>query len=214
MATISENGGNDYALVHRTLDDNDELTVRLLVIITDTPDTVDVQNVKGIIDAVGSDLTECVGETDWERRNERVDWRQGYKVIPSTQWDDALRVCVTNVKYRSSMTDELQDDWPIVSTGHLGSLVMVDERCQEFQRIVSYADLVDHLAGEKRITLRLPRALHSRLVQRAFDSVAPPGQLNTYCLRTLAEAVGYEDLVDFEAQKRKPGRPKKVQDAE
>ena len=74
---------------------------------------------------------------------------------------------------------------------------------------ISYDDLLDKLNDEKRVTLRLPVGLHFALSRAAGDMT-----LNAYCTKTLADAVGYSDLPEFEAQRRKPGRPKKVQDGE
>jgi hypothetical protein len=39
--------------------------------------------------------------------------------------------------------------------------------------------------------------------------------LNAFCIKVLADKVDYgEKLGEFEAQRRKPGRPKKVQESE
>lgn len=76
--------------------------------------------------------------------------------------------------------------------------------------VISYDELLDKLNDEKRITLRLPNALHYALSQAARKIT-----LNSYCIKILSDAVGYgERLEEFEAQRRKPGRPKKVQDSE
>ena len=75
--------------------------------------------------------------------------------------------------------------------------------------VISYDDLLDKLNDEKRVTLRLPVGLHFALSRAAGDMT-----LNAYCIKTLADAVGYTDLSEFEAQRRKPGRPKKVQVSE
>jgi len=75
---------------------------------------------------------------------------------------------------------------------------------------LEYEELVDRLNGEKRITLRLPNALHYALAQAAGKET-----LNSYCIKLFADAVDYGDkLDDFEKKRNKPGRPKKVQDAE
>ncbi len=75
--------------------------------------------------------------------------------------------------------------------------------------VISYEELLDKLNDEKRVTLRLPVGLHFALSRASGDMT-----LNAYCTKTLADAVGYGDLPEFEAQRRKPGRPKKVQDGE
>jgi hypothetical protein len=77
-------------------------------------------------------------------------------------------------------------------------------------REVNYEELLDMLNDEKRVTLRLPVGLHVALAKEAKDMT-----LNSFCLKVLADAVGYgERLEEFEAQRRKPGRPKKDQDSE
>ena len=82
------------------------------------------------------------------------------------------------------------------------------------RRLIPYSDLLDDLQGEKRITLRLPLELHSLLSGAAYSNAS--ASLNSFCINTLAEAVGYEasKMEEFEASKRKPGRPKKVHDSE
>lgn len=75
---------------------------------------------------------------------------------------------------------------------------------------LDYEELLDGLNNEKRITLRLPNALHYALSQEAGEAT-----LNSYCIKLFAEAVGYGNkLDDFEKKRNKPGRPKKVQNSE
>jgi len=211
MANISDTESKEFALVHRKMDDSDVITERLRVVITDVPASVEVHHLKSTVDAVGSDILEEIRGVDYD---EQVDWSNGYKLAASERWNDALRAKVSELKEESQKTDEeIEDGVPRALDTELGRRVILgNDSCDLLCRIVTYADLWDHLTGEKRITLRLPRGLHSLLARNAYQSAS--SSLNSFCTRTLADAVGYEDLEEFEAQQRKPGRPRKTQDAE
>jgi hypothetical protein len=210
MVDIAADDLTDFALVHRTLDDNDVKIENLFVVITDVPALEDVDQLKSIIDAVGGDLTEGIRKDIEEGE---IDWRRGFKLENSEQWSFAVRTDVENIKERSSTAGMELHGHPIVEATEPGVCVILRSDTYVRCRIVSYADLEDYVTGEKRITLRLPRGLHSRLA-RAANDINAPISLNSFCIQALAEAVGYDDLVEFEAQKRKPGRPRKTQDTE
>ena len=107
----------------------------------------------------------------------------------------------------------LEEDW--YPRKEMMDFAEVEERAKRLtfyeigMEIISYDDLLDRLNEEKRVTLRLPVGLHFALSRAAEDVT-----LNAFCIKTLANAVGYTDLHEFELQRRKPGRPKKVQDSE
>jgi hypothetical protein len=99
-----------------------------------------------------------------------------------------------------------------IEEGDSAALGSTLERSFEIEEIdyISYEDLLDKVNDEKRITLRLPVGLHVALSQAAGEMT-----LNAYCIKVLADKVDYGNkLEDFEAQRRKPGRPRKVQGSE
>lgn len=209
MSKNKDADAEEFLIVHRWLDDSDALHVRPLVLVTDVPESVDVARLKDMIDAIGDDFT--VGTSSVEE----VDWSRGYKAVPRSQWDERLVADVERLKQNASMTDQQIEGVRIATVmGENDFSVLLDEDLNQMCRLVSYGALADSLKGEKRVTLRLPLGLHSCLVREAYLGVH--SSLNSFCIQALANAVNYDagELKEFEAQRRKPGRPKKVQDSE
>lgn len=104
-----------------------------------------------------------------------------------------------------------KDDWVKLgdlseAPDHIETRLIILQRIEE----LDYEELLDRVNNEKRITLRLPVGLHVAL-SRSTGGMT----LNSYCIRVLADAVGYSrKLEEFEKKRNKPGRPKKVQDGE
>jgi hypothetical protein len=121
---------------------------------------------------------------------EASSWRE-YRVVPQKEWNDVEKWINHETPY--AWASEL------FGPGYN----------PPFEQWTTYSELVQRISDEKRVTLRLPIGLHVSLSRAAKDMT-----LNAFCIKTLADAVGYTDLPEFEAQRRKPGRPKKVQDSE
>lgn len=121
---------------------------------------------------------------------EASQWRE-FRVVPQSEWGDAQKW----------VNGETPEQW--VSDHNNAGMT------PPYGLWTTYSELVQRISDEKRVTLRLPLGLHSSLSYAAGDMT-----LNAFCINTLADAVGYTGLSDFEAQRRKPGRPKKVQDSE
>ena len=215
MTKITEAGRNDFALVYRWLDDSDEVHVRLIVLITDVPASIDIAQVKQVVMAMSKSILQGTKFMSDQDDNAEVDWQKGYKLIQSGDWNMQLKAEVAELKERSLMTDKEEDGVRISTISDSGVYVYIDNgECFDMLRLIPYSDLLDDLQGEKRITLRLPLELHSLLSRAAYRDAS--SSLNSFCIHTLAEAVGYDasKMEEFEALKRKPGRPKKVQDSE
>ncbi len=214
MAGIKKANDDEFALVYRWLDDDDTIHVRLLVLITDVPASVDVAQVKNVVSLLSKSILE--GSRYFYEHDEdvEVNWSKGFKLVPLLDWDAKLKAEVAILKERALKTDQQVAEVRIVSLMNSGVQVMMDDDLNESCRLVPYSDLLDDLQGEKRITLRLPLELHSLLVSAAYNNVS--SSLNSFCIEKLAEAVEFDEgkLEEFEAQRRKPGRPKKVQDSE
>ena len=151
--------------------------------------------------------------------------RQRIKNVPDGVTIKALKDLLDETghsQYRWGLhTVEPETEWNSEAIGdyeHYGQEIR-DADLQQMSFLAAdldYEELVDKRNDEKRITLRLPNSLHYALSQAA---VAVKVTLNSYCIKVLADEVGYGDkLEDFEAHReanrRKPGRPKKVQDSE
>ena len=216
MAKTETVDGKEFALVHRRLDDNDVIHSRLIVLITEVPHGVDVAEVKNVSGVMGKSILAGTGFAVDHDHDIEVDWSKGFKLVPSPEWNAKLKADVALLKERALMTDVEEYGVRISEVSSTGLYVLVDNEhgSSDFQRLIPYSDLLDDLQGEKRITLRLPMELHSLLARAAYEGVS--SSLNSFCIKTLAEAVEYDDskLEEFEAQRRKPGRPKKVQDSE
>ena len=217
MTKINEMDNNDFALVFRWLDDNDAVHVRLIVLITDVPDSVDAAQVKQVVSVMSKSILEGTSFIFDYDHNAEVDWQKGYKLIQSGDWNTQLEAEVAELKERSLMTNIEEDGVRISAISDTGLHVYMFQDADghfDRRRLIPYSDLLDDLQGEKRITLRLPLELHSLLSSAAYRDAS--SSLNSFCINTLAEAVGYEasKMEEFEASKRKPGRPKKVQDKE
>ena len=210
MSITKGANSSEFVVVHRWLDDNDVLHMRPLVLITDVPETADVARLKAMIDAIGDDFTVGTSSPD-----EEVDWSKGYKILSRSQWDERLVADVKQMKQNISMTEKRVNNFPISTVrGENDFWVMLNEDHDFMCRLVSYGELIDSLRGEKRVTLRLPLGLHTSLVREANAGFYR--SLNSFCIQKLAEAVNYDagELEEFETSRRKPGRPKKVQDGE
>ena len=123
-------------------------------------------------------------------------WRE-FRVVRSDQWES-----------RGNWTIQIDDiqDWAINLRDEEHLLECVH---QPALHGTTYDELVGRFSSEKRITLRLPWTMHV-----ALNRAAKHQTLNSFCIEKLADAIGYQELNEFEAQRRKPGRPKKVQDSE
>lgn len=201
MLELGNEGSKEFAVVNRWLDDEDNLHTLPLVLITNVPKNVTVPDLKGLIDSIGTTFLDGVVDA-------QVDWAHGSKLLPDDKWDDKLKADMAQLKLNATRVNEEYEGVPYVRDPEDDdALVLLYQDMWFFCRIVTYSGLLDSLKGEKRITLRLPMGLHSALA-RASQSY---GSLNSYCIKTLAASVNYSDIVDeFEAQRRKPGRPKKA----
>lgn len=217
MAKINGTDKNDFALVYRWLDDDDAVHMRLIVLVADVPASVDAAQVKQSVTAVSKSILEGTTFMSDHDDHAEVDWQKGYKLIQCNEWNSQLEAEAVELKERSSMTNMEQDGVRISAIADSGFYVFmfndVVGKRSEMLRLIPYNDLLDDLQGEKRITLRLPLELHSLLARAAYRDVS--SSLNSFCIHMLAEAVGYDasKMEEFEAAKRKPGRPKKVQDS-
>lgn len=202
MSVFTKIGSKEFAVVHRWLDDEDVMHVRLLALITDAPDGVTVPDLKGLIDSIGERFLEGITE-------DQINWDQGYKVAPADAWDEKIKEEVARLERQAARVDEDYEGTPYISDPENDDVpIFLDTDHRWFCRRVTYASLRDSLKGEKRITLRLPIGLHSALARASYGYES----LNSFCIRTLASAVDYSEIVDeFEAQRRKPGRPKKIE---
>ena len=214
MSNEVKEAGRDFALVYRWLDDEDVVHSRLLVLITDVPEAVSLTQVKQTVGTVSKTILEGTRFFSEQHDEAEVNWSKGYKLVPSMDWDEPLAQRVDNLKERSLMTGMMEEysGIQIVSPEKMGMFVYMEDG--EFLILIPYNDFLDNLKGEKRITLRLPLELHALLANEAYRSVY--SSLNSFCINTLAKAVNYdeENLERFESERRKPGRPKKVQDSE
>lgn len=211
MAKVSAAEEKEFAVVRRWLDDEDAVHTRLLVLVTEVPASVTADEMKQLINRFGDNFVEGI-EREEELR--RLNWNHGNKIVPSENWNDELRTEVALLQEIAQRAGErCHDDIPYVSNPEIGDNFIYDEDRSLFWRRVTYASLQDESTGEKRITLRMPLGLHSALSREAYSR--DYSSLNSFCINFLANAVEYGELVEeFEAAKRKPGRPKKVQDSE
>lgn len=188
MSVISGEGKQEFIIAKRELDEEEDcVTLIPVYLVISAPEETGMSEMKEIL--------EKAGEYDPSM------WRE-HRVIPSSQWEN-------------------QKNWtPHLDHIHNWAVDLIEEEqlfyCTHAPAAhgTTYDELVSRFYDEKRITLRLPWSLHIALNRAAGDMT-----LNSYCIKTLANAVGYGDLVEEfeaqrEAQRRKPGRPKKVQDSE
>lgn len=209
MSITKGASSKEFVVVYRWLDDSDVLHMRPLVLITDVPESVDLARLKEMIDAIGDDFTAGTSSVDG------VDWSRGYKILPRGQWDERLVADVEQMKQNISMTEKRVNNFPIATVmGENDFSVLLNEDYDSMCRLVSYGALIDSLRGEKRVTLRLPLGLHTSLIREA--NAGAYRSLNSFCIQALAESANYDagELEEFESLRRKPGRPKKVQDSE
>jgi hypothetical protein len=75
----------------------------------------------------------------------------------------------------------------------------------------TFDQMADSILDEHRISLRLPMGLYITLLDAASHKGVT---LNSFCIGALASRVDYGEIEEFEKLRRKPGRPKKVQDSE
>ena len=216
MAKTEMTDNQEFALVHRRLDDNDVIHSRLIVLITEVPHGVEVAEVKNAVNVMRKSILDGTSFSSDHGHDVQVDWSKDYKLVPSPEWNAKLKADVALLKERALMTDMEDYGVRISEIASTGLYVLVDNEhnISDMLRLIPYSDLLDDLKGEKRVTLRLPLELHSLLASAAYSEVS--SSLNSFCIKKLAEAVDYDEskLEEFEAQRRKPGRPKKVQDAE
>ena len=209
MAKITESN-KEFAVVRRWLDDEDVVHTQLLVLITQAPVGATVEEIKRIISGFGDSFLDGVGKGEEERH---LDWTSGNKVVPSDSWNDDLKQEVALLQSTALRVGEETYGVVYVRDAEGDDSFVLDDEHNCYWRRVTFSGLLDQLTGEKRITLRLPLGLHSALGREAYSRGY--NSLNSFCINLLANAVNYEELVeDFEAMRRKPGRPKKVQDAE
>lgn len=185
MSVISGEGKKDFIIARRLLDeDEDIVTLKPVYIIAGAPEDTEVAEIKEILEKSG----------DYNANS----WRE-YRVIPDNQWE-------AETKWAYEVDGDIRA-WAIELCNEEGVASCVHEPGRHG---TTYDELTGRFYDEKRITLRLPWGLHVALSRAANGT-----SLNSFCIGTLAASVGYSDMVDeFEAQRRKPGRPKKVQDSE
>lgn len=208
MVTISEKN-KEFAIIRRWLDDEDVVHTRLLALITQAPADATVNEIKQLIANFGDSFLEGIGNFEQDRH---LDWATGNKVVPNEDWSGEVKRQVELLQATALRVGEMCDgDVPYIENALSDDNTILDEEHNFYWRRVTYSGLLDELKGEKRITLRLPMGLHSALGREAYSRGY--GSLNSFCINVLAGAVEYSELVeDFETQRRKPGRPKKVQD--
>ena len=184
QSVLSGEGKKDFIIARRELDEEDDkVTLVPVYLIVGAPEDTEVSEMKGILEKAGE--------------YEPAMWRE-FRVVPNDEWE--------HKDNWSIQIDDVQD-WAVNLRDEEHLLERVHEPAPHG---TTYDELVGRFYSEKRITLRLPWALHVAL-SRASGNMT----LNSFCIKTLADAVGYKEEVEqFEAQRRKPGRPKKVQDAE
>jgi len=188
MSGISGEGKKDFIIARRQLDaDHDIVTLIPIYLIVAAPEDTDVNEMKSILEKAGE--------------YESSMWRE-HRVIPSDQWD-AQENWNHNIDHIEDWAITLRDEEDLYNCVH-----------EPAPHGTTFDELVGRFYDEKRITLRLPWSLHVAL-NRAKGEFT----LNTFCIKVLGEAVGFGELVEEfeaqrEAQRRKPGRPKKVQESE
>ena len=183
-SNLSGEGKKDFIIARRELDEEDDRVTLIPVYLI----------VGAPEDTEVSEMKEIL-----ERAGEYAPamWRE-FRVVPNDEWGR-----------KDNWTAQIDDvqDWAISLRDEEHLLEHVHEPAPHG---TTYDELVGRLNLEKRITLRLPWTLHVALSRAAGNMT-----LNSFCIKTLADAVGYkEEVKEFEAQRRKPGRPKKVQDGE
>lgn len=180
-----------FLIAHRILDEEDDVVLlEPVFLLADAPEDMEVSEVKDLFEKTGStnEFTD-----DYSTPAPDKVWRE-YKVVPEEEW-------------ASSRWNPDAEDGLTFAMGNYDISALTSGRGSS--RVALYDYLARRVSDEKRITLRLPFGLHVALARVAKDMT-----LNSFCVKTLADAVGYSDLPEFEAQRRKPGRPKKVQDSE
>ena len=185
---LSGEGKKDFIIARRQLDeDYDRVTLLPVYLIVGAPEDTEVSEMKEILEKAGE--------------YEPTMWRE-FRVLSNDQWEE-----------QENWTYDAHHilDWAITLRHEERLLECVHEPALHG---TTYDELVGRLNLEKRITLRLPWTLHVALSRASGDRT-----LNSFCIKTLADAVGYKEEVEQfealrEAQRRKPGRPKKVQDSE
>jgi len=182
MSILSGQNKKDFIIARREMEEDvDTITLMPLFLVVGAPDNTDVNEMKNIL--------ERSGEYD------STMWRE-YRVIPDGEWE-------TQETWNHSI-DHITD-WAVTLRDKEDLLGCVH---QSSAHGTTYDELVSRFHDEKRITLRLPWAMHVALNRAAKDQT-----LNSFCVEKLAEAIGYQELEEFESLRRKPGRPKKMQDS-
>ncbi len=184
MSFLSGEGKKDFIIAQRELDDEDDRVTLLPVYLI----------LGAPEDTDVSEMKEILEKTG---EYDSTMWR-GFRVVPSDHWSD-----------HDDWTFHIDhiEDWAVGLRDEEHLLECVHEPAPHG---TTYDEIVGRFNLEKRITLRLPWSLHVALSRAAGDMT-----LNSFCIKTLADTVGYkEEVEEFEAQRRKPGRPKKVQDSE
>ncbi len=184
LSILSGEGKKDFIIARRELDEEDDRVTLIPVYLI----------VGAPEDTEVSEMKEILEKAG---EYEPAMWRE-FRVVPNDQWEDRDNWTI--------QIDHIQD-WAVNLRNAERLLECVHEPAPHG---TTYDELVGRLNLEKRITLRLPWTLHVALSRAAGNMT-----LNSFCIKTLADSVGYKDEVEeFEALRRKPGRPKKVQDSE
>ena len=183
MSPISGEGKTDFIIARRELDEEDDF-VRLtpIFLIVGVPEDTDTNEMKSILEKTG--------------QYDSAEWRN-YRVLPHATWEDQ-----ENWNIKNASRDDIMD-WAITVRDDEDLLNCVHEPAVHG---TTFDELVGRFTDEKRITLRLPWTMHVALSRAAQHQT-----LNSFCIEKLAEAIGYKELNEFEASRRKPGRPKKVE---
>ncbi len=168
-------------VAQRELDkDEDVVTLTPVYLVADAPDDVTAQEVKDVLQKCGEAEYHGWNWRDFTVVLEEKTKGRNWTVSPIEEW--------VGDNYK-----DIHEDIGMGSDGNVGAAAPYDY-------------LVDLSYDEVRVSLRLPKGLHSALKRAAGEM-----PLNSYCLAVLAKEVGETELVaKFEADRPKPGRPKKA----
>jgi len=85
-----------------------------------------------------------------------------------------------------------EDTWPSADWALIAYNYELRQSMFELTPEISYEDLLDKLNDEKRVTLRLPKGLHTITAKEAAKKGV---SVNQFCIGVLSEAVNYAAFV-------------------
>ena len=101
MTELEEGDSNEFALVYRWLDDADVVHVRLLVLITGVPASIDAVQVKSVVNLMSKSIldgTKFAMEHDYDAE---VNWTKGFKLVSPPEWTTKLKAEAALLKERA-----------------------------------------------------------------------------------------------------------------